>query len=198
MPSLWPIPRIRLPQRSAANPPEPIATANGTRPETHTDPNAELVRVLEAVTAMCDRIIDAMEVDRAERTAVVAALSRLADVVDARRADSRPAVEVTERILGGTIGPTTSEVEPPRNDTAPTAVEPEPEAVEVRSGLEDRWVDGFEVCETVSDDQGIRYRIRRLVDRVVLPDLFTENDVRRRTGRDAEPAAPRVRRWSPF
>ena len=70
--------------------------------------------------------------------------------------------------------------------------------VEVRGGLDDRWVDGFEVCETVRDEHGVRYRIRRLVDRVVLPDLFTEQDVRRPVRTAEEPGPTRVRRWSPF
>lgn len=193
MPPSWPIPRIPGLRRAGADP------ARTPAPDPASDREAELVRALEAVTALCGRVVDALEADRTERAALVAALGRIADVVDARGDDTRPAVEVTERILGGTIGPVTDVEDPARNGTVPSTAESAPSAaVEVRSGLEDRWVDGFEVCETVNDDQGIRYRIRRLVDRVVLPDLFTENDVRQRAGRDAEPPAPRVRRWSPF
>jgi len=196
MPPSWPIPRIPGLRRPGTDP------ARTPPPDPAGEREAELIRALEAVTALCNRVVDALDADRAERAALVAALGRIADVVDAGRVDSRddrPAVEVTERILGGTIGPVTSATDPERNGTLPPSVDAEPPAaVEVRSGLEDRWVDGFEVCETVNDDQGIRYRIRRLVDRVVLPDLFTEHDVRRRATGDPESAAPRTRRWSPF
>jgi len=196
MPPSWPIPRIPGLRRPGTDP------ARTPPPDPASDREAELVRALEAVTALCNRVVDALEADRAERADLTVALDRLADAVAARRVDprdDRPAVEVTERILGGTIGPVGSDTVAERNGTLPPFVEAEPPAaVEVRSGLEDRWVDGFEVCETVNDDQGIRYRIRRLVDRVVLPDLFTEHDVRRRAAGDPESASPRVRRWSPF
>lgn len=144
MPSRWPIPRLHLPVRFGSAPTPATSGPAPTEP-TATDgpePDADLLRVLEAVTVLCDRVVDALEADRAERAALVAALHRL--------------------------------------------------------GLEDRWVDGFEVCETVHDEAGIRFRLRRLVDRVVLPDLFTERDVRRRAGNGDGTSPPRVRRWSPF
>lgn len=204
MPSRWPIPRLHLPVRFGSAPTPATSGPAPTEP-TATDgpePDADLLRVLEAVTVLCDRVVDALEADRAERAALVAALHRLGSgpAAEPITPGGLPPLAATERVLGGTIGPVEAE---PRSvdDTTlrQSDAEPEPPTeVEVRSGLEDRWVDGFEVCETVHDEAGIRFRLRRLVDRVVLPDLFTERDVRRRAGNGDGTSPPRVRRWSPF
>lgn len=47
--------------------------------------------------------------------------------------------------------------------------------VDVRSRFVGDWSRGFEVAERV-DDRG--YRVRRLSDGTVLPDVFDEQDVR--------------------
>ena len=47
-------------------------------------------------------------------------------------------------------------------------------AVDVRSRYVGAWSSGFEVAEPVNDG----YRIRRLSDDSVLPDVFTNEDVR--------------------
>ena len=47
-------------------------------------------------------------------------------------------------------------------------------AVDVRSRYVGAWSSGFEVAEPVNDG----YRIRRLSDGSVLPDVFTTDDVR--------------------
>jgi hypothetical protein len=47
-------------------------------------------------------------------------------------------------------------------------------AVDVRSRYVGAWSSGFEVAEPVNDG----YRIRRLSDDSVLPDVFTNDDVR--------------------
>ena len=47
--------------------------------------------------------------------------------------------------------------------------------VDVRNRFQGTWVRGFEVAEMTDDG----YRIRRLSDGSVLPDLFTRDDVRR-------------------
>ena len=47
--------------------------------------------------------------------------------------------------------------------------------VDVRSRFVGDWSRGFEVAERV-DDQG--YRVRRLSDGTVLPDVFDDQDVR--------------------
>ena len=47
--------------------------------------------------------------------------------------------------------------------------------VDVRSRFVGDWSRGFEVAERVADEG---YRVRRLSDGTVLPDVFDENDVR--------------------
>jgi hypothetical protein len=47
-------------------------------------------------------------------------------------------------------------------------------AVDVRSRYVGAWSSGFEVAEPVKDG----YRVRRLSDGSVLPDVFTNDDVR--------------------
>jgi len=47
-------------------------------------------------------------------------------------------------------------------------------AVDVRSRYVGTWSSGFEVAEPLKDG----YRILRLSDRSVLPDIFTNDDVR--------------------
>jgi hypothetical protein len=49
-------------------------------------------------------------------------------------------------------------------------------AVDVRSRYVGDWSSGFEVAEPLNDG----YRIRRLSDGSVLPDVFTNEDVRAR------------------
>ena len=51
-------------------------------------------------------------------------------------------------------------------------------AVEVRCRFGDKWVDGFEICEIVRAGGRVRYRLRRLLDGCVLPELFNAADVR--------------------
>ncbi|MCZ7536851.1 MAG: hypothetical protein M5T61_13750 [Acidimicrobiia bacterium] len=50
--------------------------------------------------------------------------------------------------------------------------------VEVRSRFDDHWARGFEVCDTVDEQDGVRYRLRRRSDGSVLPVLFSDDDVR--------------------
>ena len=47
--------------------------------------------------------------------------------------------------------------------------------VDVRNRYQGTWVRGFEVAEVTDDG----YRIRRLSDGSVLPELFSRDDVRR-------------------
>lgn len=48
------------------------------------------------------------------------------------------------------------------------------ERVEVHTRFNDAWVSGFEIAEIVGDS----YRVRRLSDGTLLPNLTGEDDVR--------------------
>ena len=72
-------------------------------------------------------------------------------------------------------------------------------AVEVKSGFDDHWVDGFEICEAVFDGNDPRYRIRRCADGVVLPELFDAAHTRPAAKSQELDATPdQQRRWSPL
>ena len=51
-------------------------------------------------------------------------------------------------------------------------------AREVCCRLGDRWLEGFEISEKIEDEFGVRYRLRRRADGVVLPELFVPSDIR--------------------
>ena len=63
--------------------------------------------------------------------------------------------------------------------------------VEVRCRFDGSWVTGFQVTEATHVGGEQRYRLVRLSDGVVLPELFSRQDVRPRATRD------RVRPLSP-
>jgi hypothetical protein len=142
----------------------------------------------ERIAMTCGRLFDDIEADRRERRSLLGALDRLTLAM-----------------------PQTVFATPPRY-VAPLPVE-EPVAsalhdgeivvttergVEVRCRFGDRWVDGFEVCETVADDDRTRYRLRRRSDGSILPTLFDAADIRPPSTRSAqtERADRAARRWS--
>jgi hypothetical protein len=61
---------------------------------------------------------------------------------------------------------------------APTTRDERPLRCEVHLQFGDRWIDGFQIEETVHDGDRIRFRLRRRVDGWVLPELFDETEVR--------------------
>jgi hypothetical protein len=67
--------------------------------------------------------------------------------------------------------------------------------VEVRCRFDGTWVGGFQVSEAteVGDEQ--RYELVRLSDGVILPELFSRDDVRPRATRDR--VLPMSRRQAP-
>jgi hypothetical protein len=168
---------------------------------------AEFLRLLEVVTSMCDHVIEYIENDRAERRVMVETLTDLgraitdgaAAIVSATASipapasdagepapDDEPFVHGRERVIGGSMpaGP-----EPIIDLVAPeapwepatatgTRTSTKDAAVEVRGRIGDRWVDGFEICEVTTTPAGPRYRLRRRLDGVVLPELFEASSIR--------------------
>jgi hypothetical protein len=150
--------------------------------------SVELIRVLGAVTTMCDRVIEFVEADRAERHHMIEALAHLTRSVPA---PEPPAPNGNgERVVGGSMVPgpdPTIDLRPPET------------AVEVRCRFGDRWVDGFEIFEVLHNDLGVHYRLRRRVDGVVLPELFGAAAIRHvETFEELMPSSPHDRHWSPL
>lgn len=66
------------------------------------------------------------------------------------------------------------------HDAPPDTTElPAGSAVEVRNRFTQSWSGGFEISEIVAVPVPRSYRIRRMSDGSVLPDLFTDDTVRR-------------------
>lgn len=61
---------------------------------------------------------------------------------------------------------------------APATRAEQPLECEVRLRFGDRWIDGFQIEETIHCGTNIQFRLRRRVDGWVLPELFDESEVR--------------------
>ena len=61
---------------------------------------------------------------------------------------------------------------------APATRDETPLRCEVHLQFGDRWIDGFQIEETVHDGARTQFRLRRRVDDWVLPELFDESEVR--------------------
>jgi hypothetical protein len=146
---------------------------------------------------MCDRVIEFVEADRAERHLMIEVLTKLSRSVTTTEtvttADVAPAPNGNgngERIVGGSMVPGPE----PAIDLRERET-----AVEVRCRFGDRWVDGFEIFEVLHSDLGVRYRLRRRVDGVVLPELFGAAAIRHvETFEELMPASAHDRHWSPL
>ena len=61
---------------------------------------------------------------------------------------------------------------------APATRREQPLACEVHLQFGDRWIDGFQIEETIHTGELTQFRLRRQVDGWVLPELFDESEVR--------------------
>jgi hypothetical protein len=194
----WPPPPLpaALPVETAPAEPAPLPPDMPPAPPA-VDISTELLRVLEAVTTMCDRVIEFVEADRAERHLMIEVLTKLSRSVTTTEtvttADVAPAPNGNgngERVVGGSMVPGPE----PAIDLRERET-----AVEVRCRFGDRWVDGFEIFEVLHNDLGVHYRLRRRVDGVVLPELFGAAAIRHvETFEELMPASAHDRHWSPL
>jgi hypothetical protein len=108
---------------------------------------------------------------------------------DARRPD--PADQGAGVVIGGTVDPARAAPAVLVGDdptttidlTAELPVAPEtrrdaPLQCEVHLQFGDSWIDGFQIEETIRDADSVQYRLRRMVDGWILPELFAESEVR--------------------
>jgi hypothetical protein len=173
---------VDMPPPPLPAPPAPSATA---------ELQAELLKVLDVVTRMCDHVIEYLEADRSERRMIFETLERVVNAIGQPVPVNGTARPPAPRVVGGSLPATPEKVIDVREpDTA----------VEVRCLFGDRWVDGFEICEVIKDNGAdIRYRLRRRVDGVVLPELFDAADIRHVETFEQLRATPQQQRtWSPL
>ena len=155
---------------------------------------------LERVAVLYEQLLAHVEADRTERRALTDAFVALESLHRAPVAE-HAVTPATSKIIGGTfygLGSNLLIASTPTEPMTPDTVAVQPDrVVEVRCRFGDRWVDGFEVCELVADDDRVRYRLRRQVDGSVLPTLFDAADVREMRGEARDPlAAATRRRWT--
>ena len=176
------------------------------------------MRVLELAVNVCDHVIECVEADRAERGAIIEALTALSQAISAPiRPISLPngngngngngntigngiGIRPVARVIGGRVLGGDSELMHQPAPMIDLDDDDHDTMVEVRCRFGDRWVDGFEVCETIHTDAGERYRLRRRLDGTILPELFAASDIRHvETFAELEPAVevpPARRIWS--
>jgi len=174
-------------------------------PAINAEPNAQMLRLFEVVTNMCDHVIEYIESDRAERRMMLETLTALGRTITegaaalTERTPGEPVPveavvveppELRERVIGGSMPPGPEPVIDLRSsgasaaDAVPKAAPPAKTgmtkeiAVEVRGRFGDRWVAGFEICEAIETPEGHRYRLRRRRDGVILPELFDATSIR--------------------
>jgi hypothetical protein len=142
-----------------------------------------LAQALTAVANAVDQVAENIDADHLERRALIDAISTLARVGD--QPLSLPPLEPRERVLGGTVfggSSASGELEAGFGTNGGSNGDAENngdagQPVQVR--IEGHWLDGFEVSEVVHDDEVLRYRVRRVSDAAILPQLFDAEQVRR-------------------
>ena len=146
---------------------------------------SDLVRAWELVAEACERTVECINADRAERHELIASLQELVagpNGTDAARAVDPP---TATRVLGGAvyaelvdIDLTDDEAGIGNNGEVVDVLRPRDAPVQVWSLVDDDWVGGFEICGVVERDGAVQYRLRRRSDQSVLPKLFDAADVR--------------------
>ena len=135
------------------------------------------------------------------------ALFVLAPPVGSARIEPEPAAQGAGTVIGGSVDPsrsgTTAGIDLTTDDTsdrtaaltadntaeliadltadlpvAPATRDETPLDCEVHLQFGDRWIDGFQIEETIRTGSTVQFRLRRQVDGWVLPELFDECEVR--------------------
>ncbi len=100
---------------------------------------------------------------------------QLVDVDDSPPEVVAPAIDLTNETEFEVESAPELPVEVP---IAPITRAERPLECEVHLRFGDRWIDGFQIEETIHGGPNIQFRLRRRVDGWVLPELFDESEVR--------------------
>ncbi len=155
----------------------------------------ELLSALTQVAAVNERLRLQMATDHTQQTRLVRSIDRLAMFlaapVIAAIAPSTVGVPTADQgagtILGGSVDPAPATTDGTIDLTeelmaelpvAPATRKEQPLACEVHLQFGDRWIDGFQIEETINSGDLTQFRLRRQVDGWVLPELFDESEVR--------------------
>ncbi|MEO6468382.1 MAG: hypothetical protein ABIP21_04720 [Acidimicrobiia bacterium] len=156
--------------------------------------DVELLSALTQVAAVNERLRLQLATDHTQQTRLVRSIDRLAMFLAAPViAATAPASGVVPSadqgagtILGGSVDPahapdTTIDLTDElmaELPVAPATRREQPLACEVHLQFGDRWIDGFQIEETIHTGELTQFRLRRQVDGWVLPELFDESEVR--------------------
>jgi hypothetical protein len=154
----------------------------------------ELLSVLSRLTAASDRLNREIEAGRTETDRLSRSIERLALLALAPPVPApAPGAAGAGTVIGGTVDPrgtvdltesaTLAAERPPIDLTtdlpiAPATLAEAPLECEVHLQFGDRWIDGFQIEETLRTSTATKFRIRRRVDGWVLPELFDESEIR--------------------
>jgi hypothetical protein len=146
-----------------------------------------LADTFACVISTCGKLAEWVEDDRAERNRLASAVDGLSRTLSHLVPDPSPrhaVVDAVEDVIDVL-------------DVHDEAIAVTPHhIVEVHCRFGDRWVDGFEVCESIADNEGVRYRLRRRSDGSVLPTVFAAAEVREVRDRRHDDIDAQRRRWS--
>ena len=165
--------------------------------------DVELISALTRVANACDRLQLHVEVEQADQARLMRAVDRIGLFLTAPPIITLPAASPTPAaadqgagsVIGGSIDP--SRAATPLTDSGFTNREPDttidltgdlpiapatraerPLDCEVHLQFGDRWIDGFQIEETIRTGTVTQFRLRRQVDGWILPELFDECEVR--------------------
>ncbi len=170
--------------------------------------DVELISALTRVANACDGLQLHVEIGQADQARLMRAVDRIGLFVTAPPIITLPATGATPpaadqgagSVIGGSIDPSRAAA-PPTDDRATDAASTAREAdttidltsdlpiapatraerpleCEVHLQFGDRWIDGFQIEETIRTGTVTQFRLRRQVDGWILPELFDECEVR--------------------
>ena len=157
--------------------------------------DVELLSALTQVAAVNERLRLQLSTDHTQQTRLVRSIDRLAMFLAAPVVAAiapaavvvPPADQGAGTILGGSVDPALAANDATIDLTdeliaelpvAPATRKEQPLACEVHLQFGDRWIDGFQIEETIHTGDLTQFRLRRQVDGWVLPELFDESEVR--------------------
>lgn len=158
--------------------------------------DVELVAALTRFAAVTDALRLHVDAEHFDQMRLTRAVDRMAMFLTAPAFVTAPSIPSPAdngagAIIGGTVDPSRASQglrapdstidlteRGPDPPVAPATQDERPLDCEVHLQFGDRWIDGFQIEETIRIGTVTQFRLRRQVDGWVLPELFEESEVR--------------------
>lgn len=161
--------------------------------------DVELISALTRVATACDGLQQHVEVEHADQARLMRAIDRIGLFLTAPPIITLPAPtgptapsaanNGAGAVIGGSVDPSRAAAIAELNldgtidltgelPIAPATPAEQPLDCEVHLQFGDRWIDGFQIEETIRTGTITQFRLRRQVDGWILPELFDECEVR--------------------